>query len=44
MPLKNTQGFFNDTAHPRIVPQYGCVVMEVEDVSGNLQQNLKTLY
>ena len=29
--LKSTQGFFNDTTRPRIVPQYGCIVMEVED-------------
>lgn len=35
MPLKNTQGFFNDTAHPRVVEQYGCVVLEVEDVSAD---------
>lgn len=31
MPLKKTQGFFNDTSRPRVVPQYGCVVMEVQD-------------
>jgi len=32
MPLKSTQGLFgNNTAFPRTVPQYGCVVMEVED-------------
>lgn len=31
MALKKTQGFFNDTSRPRTVPQYGCVVMEVED-------------
>lgn len=31
MAIKTTQGFFNDSLHPRVVPQYGCVVMEVED-------------
>lgn len=29
--LKKTQGFFNDASKPRVVPKYGCVVMEVED-------------
>jgi aldose 1-epimerase len=31
MALKNTQGLFNDTSRPRVVEQYGCIVMEVED-------------
>jgi len=31
MPLKKTQGFFNDASKPRTVPKYGCVVMEVQD-------------
>lgn len=31
LPLKSTQGFFNNSSRPRVVPQYGCVVMEVED-------------
>jgi aldose 1-epimerase len=31
MALKKTQGFFNDPSRPRVVPQYGCLVMEVED-------------
>ena len=31
MAFKNTQGFFNDSSRPRVVPQYGCVVLEVED-------------
>ncbi|KAL1306253.1 hypothetical protein AAFC00_004343 [Neodothiora populina] len=31
MALKSTQGFFNDTNRPRVVEQYGCLVMEVED-------------
>jgi aldose 1-epimerase len=31
MPLKKTQGFFNDTSHPRVVQKYGCLVMEVQD-------------
>lgn len=30
-PLKSTQGFSNDSSHPRVTEQYGCVVMEVED-------------
>ena len=30
-PLKQTQGFFNDSSHPRVVEKYGCVVLEVED-------------
>lgn len=29
--LKETQGLFNVTDRPRIIPQYGCIVMEVED-------------
>lgn len=31
LPVKKTQGLFNDTSHPRTVQHYGCVVMEVED-------------
>lgn len=31
MALKSTQGLFDDPAFPRIIPQYGCIVMEVED-------------
>jgi len=31
LALKNTQGFFGDASKPRVVQQYGCVVMEVED-------------
>jgi aldose 1-epimerase len=31
MPLKKTQGFFNDPKRPRVVPKYGCLVMEVQD-------------
>jgi len=38
MPLKSTQGFFGNGSsaplHPRVVPKYGCVVMEVEDWIG----------
>nr|OQO18097.1 hypothetical protein B0A51_16250 [Rachicladosporium sp. CCFEE 5018] len=30
LTIKETQGFFN-SSRPRVVPQYGCVVMEVED-------------
>ena len=29
--LKKTQGHFDDPKFPREIPQYGCVVMEVED-------------
>lgn len=29
--IKETQGFFNQTNHPRVVEKYGCMVMEVED-------------
>lgn len=31
MPLKTTQGLHNNTDFPRTIPQYGCLVMEVED-------------
>jgi aldose 1-epimerase len=31
MPLKKTQGFFDDPSRPRVVPKYGCLVMEVQD-------------
>jgi len=31
MALKSTQGLFNVTDRPRTIPQYGCIVMEVED-------------
>jgi aldose 1-epimerase len=31
MPLKKTQGFFDDPTKPRVVPKYGCLVMEVQD-------------
>ena len=31
LALKQTQGLFNDTARPRTVQQYGCIVMEVQD-------------
>jgi len=31
LALKSTQGLTNDTSRPRVVEQYGCVVMEVED-------------
>lgn len=30
-PLKETQGFFNDSSRPRVTNKYGCVVIEVED-------------
>lgn len=31
MALKSTQGFFDDASRPRVIEQYSCVVMEVED-------------
>ncbi len=31
MALKNTQGMLNDPSRPRVVEQYGCMVLEVED-------------
>jgi hypothetical protein len=31
MALKETQGLFNVSGRPRTIPQYGCIVMEVED-------------
>ncbi|KAK0747687.1 galactose mutarotase-like domain-containing protein [Apiosordaria backusii] len=32
MPLKTTQGIFDDEENfPRTIPQYGCVVLEVQD-------------
>lgn len=31
MALKETQGLFNVSDRPRTIPQYGCIVMEVED-------------
>ncbi|KAK4190218.1 galactose mutarotase-like domain-containing protein [Podospora australis] len=32
MALKKTQGFFGEDAkYPRVIPQYGCVVLEVQD-------------
>ncbi|KAF2436377.1 galactose mutarotase-like protein [Tothia fuscella] len=36
--LKKTQGFFNDTSRPRVVPKFGCVVMEVEDWIDGINQ------
>ena len=30
-PLKRTQGFIDNPARPRVIPQYGCVVLEVQD-------------
>ncbi|KAF2458596.1 aldose 1-epimerase [Lineolata rhizophorae] len=31
LPIKETQGFFDDDSRPRVVPQYGCLVLEVQD-------------
>ncbi|KAJ9138611.1 Galactose mutarotase-like protein [Pleurostoma richardsiae] len=31
MALKSTQGLFDNADFPRTIPQYGCVVLEVED-------------
>ena len=38
MAIKNTQGFFDDASHPRVVEQYGCIVMEVEDWIDGINQ------
>ncbi|KAK8188152.1 galactose mutarotase-like domain-containing protein [Phyllosticta capitalensis] len=38
LPIKNTQGFFNNTNRPRVVEKYGCVVMEVEDWIDSINQ------
>jgi len=29
--LKSTQGLFDNPERPRVVPQYGCIVVEVQD-------------
>lgn len=31
MALKKTQGHFDDPKFPRVIPKYGCVVLEVQD-------------
>jgi aldose 1-epimerase len=31
MALKKTQGLFDNPKFPRTIPQYGCVVLEVQD-------------
>ncbi|PKS08749.1 hypothetical protein jhhlp_004802 [Lomentospora prolificans] len=31
MPLKKTQGFFDNPDFPRTIPKYGCVVIEVQE-------------
>ncbi|CAD6445193.1 387ee951-f3bb-46ba-ac6b-f215af7876d1 [Sclerotinia trifoliorum] len=38
MALKETQGLFNVSDRPRVIPQYGCVVMEVEDWIDGINQ------
>ncbi|KAF2136979.1 uncharacterized protein K452DRAFT_236648 [Aplosporella prunicola CBS 121167] len=38
LPLKKTQGFFDDEERPRVVESYGCVVMEVEDWIDSINQ------
>ncbi|QSZ31736.1 hypothetical protein DSL72_001304 [Monilinia vaccinii-corymbosi] len=38
MALKETQGLFNVSERPRTIPQYGCVVMEVEDWIDGINQ------
>ena len=38
MPLKTTQGLSGDPDFPRTIPKYGCVVMEVEDWIGAINQ------
>ncbi|KAI0154313.1 aldose-1-epimerase [Xylariaceae sp. FL1272] len=36
--LKKTQGLFDNADFPRTIPQYGCVVMEVEDWIDGINQ------
>ena len=31
MPLKETQGLFDEPGFPRVVPRFGCMVLEVQD-------------
>jgi hypothetical protein len=38
MALKETQGLFDVEGRPRTIPQYGCVVMEVEDWIDGINQ------
>ncbi|ROV97063.1 hypothetical protein VMCG_07480 [Cytospora schulzeri] len=38
MPLKTTQGLADDPEFPRTIPQYGCLVMEVEDWIDGINQ------
>ena len=38
LTLKETQGLFNVSNRPRVVEQYGCVVMEVEDWIDGINQ------
>jgi aldose 1-epimerase len=38
MALKSTQGLFNVIDRPRTIPQYGCIVMEVEDWIDGINQ------
>ncbi|KAK3344391.1 aldose 1-epimerase [Lasiosphaeria hispida] len=38
MALKTTQGIFDDPAFPRAIPQYGCIVLEVEDWIDGINQ------
>lgn len=38
MALKSTQGIHDDPNFPRTIPQYGCVVLEVEDYIDAINQ------
>ncbi|KAF4633484.1 hypothetical protein G7Y89_g4625 [Cudoniella acicularis] len=38
MALKSTQGLYNNSSRPRTIPQYGCIVMEVEDWIDGINQ------
>lgn len=45
MALKETQGLFNVSGRPRTIPQYGCIVMEVEDwIDGIVSISLSPFY
>ncbi|KAK3387170.1 aldose 1-epimerase [Podospora didyma] len=38
MALKTTQGLFDNPDFPRTIPKYGCIVLEVEDWIGGINQ------
>jgi galactose mutarotase-like enzyme len=38
MALKSDQGLFDNPDFPRTIPQYGCIVMEIEDYIDGINQ------